>query len=257
MGKTKYLRLTLLIVLLFFHISWGRKIVNKRRFSLTRILENFTLSPLKSTIINLQGFLSAELGSEFYLATKDLLQEPYLVLLDASNLEGMDEIGAVYLRKFLELGSKNGSRFAVAHLGQRLGSLWDAEDLTSHIPRFPHREAGIQYLESFLRESGTPRTPRSADPPPDSGMSQPSLSGHNPDSRVIQEKEIPRVEEERLATSPLEEASQSQPQPSLVYCPHCDALLRTENFGDHSCPECSGKFYVQTNFHISPYEKLV
>lgn len=185
-------------------------LVNKRRKSLTGNRENFTLYPLKSTIINLQGTLSAELGSEFYLEAKNLVSEPYLILLDGSGLDQLDEIGASFLLKTFNQAQKTGSKLAIAELPQAFWGLWEKENLSGSIPRFSSRSEAIHYLESFLP-----------------------------------------------GTSEIKKLDSNSSQPSLVYCPHCDNLLRVIQFGDQVCPKCKGKFYIQPNFHISAYEKLV
>jgi anti-anti-sigma regulatory factor len=177
---------------------------------LTGNRENFTLYPLKSTIINLQGTLSAELGSEFYLEAKNLLSEPYLILLDASGLDQLDEIGTSFLLKTFKQAQKTKSKLAITGLSQAFWGLWEKEGLSDSIPRFSSRSEAIQYLESFL----------------------PSQPG-------------------------LEKVDSNTSHPSLVYCPHCDDLLRVVQFGNQTCPKCKGKFYIQPNFHISEYERLV
>jgi len=106
---------------------------------------------LKSTIINLQGILSANLGSEFYLETKKLFSEGlYLILLDAQGLESVDEIGVSFLQKTANAAKNSGSNLAICNLSHSILKTWKESNLTDSIPSFPSRAEAIQYLEQFI-----------------------------------------------------------------------------------------------------------
>ncbi|WCL47596.1 STAS domain-containing protein [Leptospira sp. GIMC2001] len=106
---------------------------------------------LKSTIINLQGILSADLGSEFYLETKKLFSEDrYLVLLDAQELKSIDEIGIGFLEKTASAAKNSGSQIAICNLAPSLIKIWNESNLESLIPSFQTRSDAIQHLEQFI-----------------------------------------------------------------------------------------------------------
>lgn len=179
---------------------------------------------LKSIIVNVQGNLSAELGSELYLKLKTILTEPHLLLLDASGLDSWDEIGIQFLHKLVSKAEEADSKLAVCHLPQKFWREWERE-FKSSIPRFPQRKDGILYLESFLEGS------------------------------VPQKSETSSGSHQDLESKKIKKATDSEEE--WIYCPHCETILTVHQFGDNQCGKCGGKFYIQSNFHVSIYERLV
>ncbi|TGL09429.1 hypothetical protein EHQ43_00715 [Leptospira bouyouniensis] len=56
-------------------------------------------------------------------------------------------------------------------------------------------------------------------------------------------------------------ANEQSPKPSqegkTIHCPECQTLLRFKQMGDHLCPNCQSKFFVNSKGWVSTYERLL
>jgi hypothetical protein len=56
-------------------------------------------------------------------------------------------------------------------------------------------------------------------------------------------------------------ANEQIPTPSAegktIHCPECQTLLRFKQMGDHLCPKCQTKFFVNLKGWVSTYERLL
>lgn len=193
-------------------------------------------------IINIQGDLSAELGSELYLNAKESLKQSSLLLLDMVGLENLDDIGIQFIHKIIRRAEENNSRLACANLPHKFWEKWDGE-FASLIPRFPQRKDGIHYLESFLpNESKTEKlkSPERETAPIQKGLPVDGREGEKP---VISHSEEKKPGPETVQ--------------NWVYCPHCSAILEIERIGNQACNHCNGKFYIHSNYHVTVYERLM
>lgn len=181
---------------------------------------------MNSTIINLQGNFSAELGSEFYLSVRDLLRDPYLLLLDGSGILDLDPIGVGFLQKAIHKAKESKSHLAVVGLPIRIQEKWVGEGLGEGIPIFRSRSEGIQYLEGFLPIEEKQMSP-AGDSPRSTGPKSGAVSAVLPGDVLAE-----------------------------TYCPHCRIPVRIQKYGDQICGSCGGKFYFQKNHRRSKYEKL-
>lgn len=124
-----------------------RKGVQARRFKRS-------LNLVKELIVNLQGKLDSILGNAFREKTDRFLrEEPYKILLDASELGGWDDEGLTFLKQSAQ--DNGSSSFAASGLSSELAKDWERLGLSARIPFFPTREQAKSYLLSEHRGSGT------------------------------------------------------------------------------------------------------
>ncbi len=176
---------------------------------------------MDTLLIRLYGQLSAETGSRLYLEAKERFSSPLALCLDFSDVRSLDSIGMSYLEK---LGSK-------------------AKESDSHLSCFGLSESGIGNAEIAWIQSRIPfyRTEFEA---------KQAL-----ESFIDSEKEIPKAETH--AESIVTVDKKPKLGKSRTFCPFCIQELNVLGAGDYSCPNCKGKFHLDSKGWARAYERLV
>ncbi|MCW7473260.1 hypothetical protein [Leptospira levettii] len=69
---------------------------------------------------------------------------------------------------------------------------------------------------------------------------------------------IHHLESFYIGDTPANELTPKSPQEGkTIHCPECQTLLRFKQMGDHLCPNCQSKFFVNQKGWVSTYERLL
>jgi anti-anti-sigma regulatory factor len=175
---------------------------------------------LNSLLIHLSGYLSAEMGSELYLKTKEMSQNPTLFCLDCHQLSSIDSVGAEYFKKISTRVQGTASKVALAGCSTSLRSELSSFAIENLFPIFATEEEAKLYLES---------------------QSIPTEPANESNQTVAEQKTV----------------SEELPIARSIHCPVCNQMLRFQDAGDYSCPSCHNKFAVSKRGWTSLYERLV
>lgn len=60
-----------------------------------------------------------------------------------------------------------------------------------------------------------------------------------------------------IGETPANELTPKSPEGKTIHCPECQTVLRFKQMGDHLCPNCQTKFFVNQKGWVSTYERLL
>lgn len=60
-----------------------------------------------------------------------------------------------------------------------------------------------------------------------------------------------------IGETPANELNPNSKEGKTIHCPECQTKLRFKQMGDHLCPNCQAKFFVNQKGWVSTYERLL